>query len=193
MNHRHKQVGQVGRSPIEIGRYTYGMENILVKEWGEGARLVIGSFCSIAASITVFLGGNHRTDWITTFPFGHMYSEDLGGQDITGHPSTKGDVIIGDDVWIGHGVTVMSGVRIATGAVIAANATVVRDVGTYEIHGGNPAKLAKKRFDDPTIELLLKLRWWDLPVEDIRSVTQELSSPPTPELLESLIKRFRPD
>lgn len=87
----------------------------------------------------------------------------------------------------------MSGVRIATGAVIAANATVVRDVGAYEIHGGNPAKLEKTRFDNPTIELLLKLRWWDLSVEDIRPVTQELFSPPTPELLESLIKRFRPD
>jgi virginiamycin A acetyltransferase len=45
----------------------------------------------------------------------------------------------------------MSGVRIADGAIVASNSTVTKDVGPYEIVGGNPAKLIRKRFDDETI------------------------------------------
>lgn len=73
-----------------------------IEQFGEGAKLKIGSFCSIAEGVVVFLGGNHRADWITTFPFGHIFQEDLGGEEIVGHPMTKGDVMIGNDVWIGQ-------------------------------------------------------------------------------------------
>ena len=93
----------IGRSPITFGRFTYGYENISVFQSGEGAALKVGAFCSIAPMVTIFLGGNHRTDWISTFPFGHIFQDELGEEIIPGHPSTNGDVIIGDDVWIGTG------------------------------------------------------------------------------------------
>lgn len=69
--------------------------------------------------------------------------------------------MISNDVWIGQNVTIMPGVKIADGAIIAANATVVKDVETYTIVGGNPAKAIKKRFSDEKIELLLKIQWWN--------------------------------
>lgn len=72
------KVRKIGASSIEIGRYTYGYRDITVREWGEGANLKIGAFCSIARGVEVMLGGNHRTDWATTFPFGHIFTEDLG-------------------------------------------------------------------------------------------------------------------
>src|SRR5579871_3351215 len=122
------KIGTVGNSKVIIGRYTYGFENLSVREWSEGATLKIGSFCSLAPSITILLGGNHRKDWITTFPFGQIYQDELGGTDIDGRPLTNGDVVIGDDVWIGYGVTIMSGVTIGSGAVLAANSHVVKDV-----------------------------------------------------------------
>ncbi|WP_304170139.1 CatB-related O-acetyltransferase [Phenylobacterium aquaticum] len=174
---------------MRIGRFTYGVENVLVRQWGEGAGLEIGSFCSIASSITIFLGGNHRADWITTFPFGHIFQEELGGEGIVGHPATNGDVRIGHDVWIGHGVTIMSGVTIGDGAVIAANATVVKDVAPYQIVGGNPAKALKTRFSEEIIALLLELRWWTLPVETIREIAPELSTAPDAGRLRALIQR----
>lgn len=102
----------IGKSPISIGRFTYGFKNITVRQWGEGASLKIGAFCSLADNIQIFLGGNHRTDWITTFPFGHIYLNELNVNPNLGHPSTKGDVVIGNDVWIGSGVTIMSGITI---------------------------------------------------------------------------------
>ncbi|MEA4839135.1 MAG: CatB-related O-acetyltransferase [Rhodospirillaceae bacterium] len=184
-------IGEIGNSKIEIGRFTYGYEGIEIRQWGEGASLKIGSFCSIASSVRIFLGGNHRVDWATTFPFGHIFVNELGGEGIKGHPATRGDVVIGNDVWIGHGVTIMSGVSIGSGAVLAANATIVRDVFPYEIVGGNPAKLIRKRFDGNIIDLLMALRWWDLPVDTIRTISGDLSKCPDERRLSDFILKYR--
>ena len=116
---------QKGNSRISVGRFTYGIEGCKIYEWGEGADLKIGSFCSLAADVVFLLGGNHRLDWSTTFPFGHIFSEILGGDEIVGHPSSNGNVSVGHDVWIGRNATIMSGVHIAHGAVIAANAHII--------------------------------------------------------------------
>jgi acetyltransferase-like isoleucine patch superfamily enzyme len=181
----------IGKSPISIGRFTYGFKNLNVRQWGEGASLKIGSFCSLADNITVFLGGNHRTDWITTFPFGHIYHDELNVKPILGHPSTKGDVIIGNDVWIGSGVTIMSGLKIGDGAVLSANACVIKDVAPYTIVGGNPAKSIKQRFDNEIIELLLKLQWWDLSTQNIKNISSILSCKPTKNSIVKLISTYR--
>jgi acetyltransferase-like isoleucine patch superfamily enzyme len=183
--------GIVGKSNISLGRFSYGFENVNVRQWGEGASLKIGQFCSIADNINIFLGGNHRIDWITTFPFGHIFQEELGGQDIIGHPATKGDVTIGNDVWIGSGATILSGINIGDGAVISANATVVKNVQPYQIVAGNPATLIRKRFDDEIIELLLMLRWWDLEILEIKKITLLLSTTPNIDVINNLIKTYR--
>jgi len=82
------------------------------------------------------------------------------GKEITGHPKTKGDVIIGSDVWIGTESLILSGVTIGDGAVIGARAVVAKDVPPFSVVVGNPAKIIKKRFDDQTIEKLLDIKWW---------------------------------
>ena len=169
---------KVGASEVTVGRFTYGHERMKVRQWGEGAGLTIGSFCSIAIGLTVILGGNHRVDWATTFPFGHIFQNELGGAEIEGHPQTAGDVIIGDDVWIGQNVTILSGVTISSGAVVAANSTVIKDIGPYEIWGGNPARRLRDRFAPEVAKALLDLRWWDLPVETIREIAPLLSQTP---------------
>jgi acetyltransferase-like isoleucine patch superfamily enzyme len=94
-----------------IGEFTYGVPQIF--DWQEGARLIIGKFCSIADNVKIFLGGEHRTDWITTFPFSAKEFNDLfpEAKKIKGHPKTKGDVIIGNDVWIGYDAIILSGVK----------------------------------------------------------------------------------
>ena len=168
----------VGKSRVEIGRFTYGFETAEILQWGEGACLRIGSFCSLAQGLRVFLGGNHRIDWATTFPFGHIFNETLGGQGIQGHPKSNGDVTIGNDVWLGSAVTILSGVSIADGAVIAANATVDRSVGPYEVWGGNPARFIKARFPNDVKAALLALRWWDCEVDLIRQIAPLLSRSP---------------
>lgn len=80
---------------------------------------------------------------------------------------SKGDTVIGNDVWIGNSATIMPGVKIGHGAIIGTNSLVTKDVEPYTIVGGNPARLIRKRFDEGSIEFLLKLNWWDWPVEKI--------------------------
>ena len=182
----------VGASVVEVGRFTYGLEGLKVKEWGEGASLKIGAFCSLAEGVKVFLGGNHRLDWISTYPFGHIYQDLLVPGLDPGHPSSNGDVVVGNCVWLGSNVTIMSGVKIGDGAVIAANSTVTKDVGNYEIFGGNPAKLIRPRFDKATIDQLVKLSWWELDLENIKGIAQVLCSTPDSEKLQALLDEFRP-
>jgi len=62
----------------------------------------------------------------------------------------------------------MPGVTIGDGAIIGTKAVVTKDVAPYEIVGGNPAKVIRKRFDDETIDFLLQLQWWDWPIEKIK-------------------------
>lgn len=183
-----RQESIVGNSKVTVDRFTYGMQHVSIRQWDEGAALTIGSFCSISSSITIFLGGNHRTDWVTTFPFGHIFSEELGGEGIQGHPATRGDVTIGSDVWIGHGSTILSGVHVGNGAVLAAHSTVVRDVAPYEIVGGNPAQHMRFRFEPRVRELLLALKWWDWPTETIRQRAPLLCAEPDTALLEEWIR-----
>jgi len=78
----------------------------------------------------------------------HIHQNIFNNYNGEGHPSTKGDVIIGNDVWIGDGV------------VIANNSHVVKNIEPYSLIGGNPAKLIKYRFTKEQIDKLLKNKWW---------------------------------
>jgi acetyltransferase-like isoleucine patch superfamily enzyme len=143
---------------MSFGKYSYGKPII---HWqNKEAKLFVGNFCSIADNCNILLGGNHRTDWVTTYPFGHIHKNVFKNFKGNGHPSTKGNVIIGNDVWIGRNVTIMSGVTIGDGAVIANNSHVVKNVEPYSITGGNPAKFIKNRFTEQQIAKLLEIKWW---------------------------------
>ena len=144
---------------MSFGKYTYG-KPILHWEHNHPTKLTVGNFCSIAGNVHIYLGGNHRIDWVTTYPFGHTSLERFNKFNGAGHPSTKGDVVIGNDVWIADNVTIMSGVTIGDGAVIACNSHVFKDVEPYSLVGGNPAKLIKYRFTREQIEKLLEMKWW---------------------------------
>lgn len=161
---------------FEIGEYSYGAPLVAFPQ----AKLKIGKFCSISWDVTIFLGGNHRVDWISTYHFPHSWAGLTGAfpnaSKITDYLTTRGDVTIGNDVWIGSNVLIMSGVSIGDGAVIAAGSVVTGDVGPYEIVGGNPARTIKKRFGDDVISLLEEVRWWDWPIEKINEHVEILCS-----------------
>ncbi len=141
----------------DIGRHSYG--NPEIRTWKEGSTLKIGAFCSIAKGVKIFLGGEHRIDWATTYPFPALWD---CARNISGHPRTKGDVTIGNDVWIGTESIIMSGVTIGDGAVVGARSVITKDLDPYAIWAGNPACFIKKRFPEIIIEELLQLKWWSL-------------------------------
>jgi virginiamycin A acetyltransferase len=170
-----------------IGAYSYGDPTIFFPQ--SGARLSIGTFCSIANDVRLMLGGEHRVDWVTTYPFMRMFDE---ARHFRGHPKTKGDIQIGSDVWIGRSATVLSGVTIGHGAVVAAASVVVKDVPPYAIVGGNPAKLIRYRFSELQIAELLATQWWTWPIERIKQAMPLLLSPEINEFL-ALARRVAGD
>ena len=56
---------------------------------------------------------------------------------------SKGDVEIGENVWIGENACILSGVHIGKGCIIAANAVVTKDVPSFRLVAGVPAKVIK--------------------------------------------------
>ncbi|MBW7869304.1 MAG: acyltransferase [Brumimicrobium sp.] len=51
---------------------------------------------------------------------------------------------IGNNVWIGMNSIILKGVTIGDGAVIAAGSVVTKDVPSYTLVGGVPAKIIKE-------------------------------------------------
>jgi acetyltransferase-like isoleucine patch superfamily enzyme len=152
-----------------FGRFTYGSPRIL-KYPGDQNKVIVGSFCSIANSVTIFVGGNHNVRNVSTFPLLSKLEIDENV------PLSNGDVVIGSDVWLGYGCTILSGVNIEHGAVVGAMAVVTKDVPPYGIVVGNPARLVRKRFSDDQIQRLLKIAWWDWPISKIKHNAHLLNS-----------------
>lgn len=74
-------------------------------------------------------------------------------------------VTIGNDCWIGQRAILIGGITIGDGAVVMAGAVVTKDVPPYAMVGGVPAKIIKYRYDEETIDFLLKAQWWNRPIE----------------------------
>ena len=153
-----------------VGRYSYLGQGMAFGD------VQIGRYCSIASGFAI-ISGDHPLSYLTTHPF--TYSNELYGdaeeyRDIDfkkrqqpAEPSEP--LVIGHDVWIGHRVIILGKVHsIGNGAVIGAGAVVTRDVPPYAVVGGNPARILKYRFDESTIRKLEELKWWDLPLPQIK-------------------------
>jgi virginiamycin A acetyltransferase len=169
----------ITRKNIEVGNYTYFCDlngnpqdfetkNMLYHYDSLGDKLIIGKFCQIASNVMFLMNGMfHNQKNFTAFPFG-IFSKAIAECFCTPnfYPN-KGDTVVGNDVWIGYNVTIMAGVTIGDGAIIGTNSHVTKDVEPYTIVGGNPAKPVRKRFDDDTISILEKVRWWNWDIEKI--------------------------
>ncbi len=170
----------VTKPNIIVGEFTYfsdeDFESHVTHHYDfNGDKLIIGKFCQIAAGVNFIMNGaNHQMNAVSTFPFYIFNGWRQEVPPISEMP-LKGDTVVGNDVWIGQNATILPGVNIGDGAIIGANSTVGSDVEPYAIVVGNPARFIRKRFDDELIEILEKVKWWDLPAEEINELIPILS------------------
>lgn len=158
----------------KIGAFSYIRGGVI--QWCES----IGRYCSIAEGVRIGESA-HPVDFLTTSPLtydgfhfdwfdemqeaykGKRYSSELVNTIKGANTPTS----IGNDVWIGSNVTIMAGVKVGDGAVIGAGAVVTKDISPYEIVGGIPAKIIRRRFDEETVNDLLDLQWWQYSAKDL--------------------------
>lgn len=120
-------------SDLKAGAFSYVGTNSIIYP-----KVEIGAYTMIANNVKI-IGGDH------TF-------------DVAGKPMIFCDrgVInktkIGKDVWIGANSIILCGVEIGNGAIIAAGSVVTKNINPYEIVGGVPCKLIRKRFNEKEIE-----------------------------------------
>ncbi len=148
----------------EIGAFTYTGLNTIVNF------AKIGRFCSIARNVDIG-GFDHDYSHITTLPL-FRYNQMCGGGGkilIPLDAEIRPEYChIGNDVWIAAGAQILHKANIGDGAIIGAGAVVSSDIEPYSIAVGIPAKIIKYRFDKKYIDELLKMQWWNWPLDIIK-------------------------
>ncbi len=136
----------------------------------------IGRYCSIANEVIIG-GDEHPMDWLSTSPVFQNVKHSGPTKKFARHdlPPIK-RTTIGNDVWIGDRVIIKQGVTVGDGAVIGAGAVVTKDVPSYAVVAGVPAKLIKYRFDEDTIAALLASKWWEIPEEELEKVLDKITN-----------------
>lgn len=101
--------------------------------YGAGS-ITISDNCRIATGV-VFAAFNHG--------IGDLHKP------IRQQPITAEGILVEEDVWIGALAVITDGVTIGAGSVVGAGSIVTRDVPPLSIVGGNPARLIRRRGEEP--------------------------------------------
>lgn len=166
----------------KIGAYSYTGPNDMIMH------SQIGKFCSISWGITIG-PGNHNYNRISSHDFLYNNFYNIKDKNNDDEYDRFGDeCIIGNDVWIGANSTILRGVEISDGAVIGANTIVTKDIPPYAIVFGNPAKIVKYRFNETTIDKLLKIKWWNFPINKIKEKYSAFCNKNIDEAIDNLMK-----
>ncbi|MFW7343409.1 CatB-related O-acetyltransferase [Pollutimonas sp. H1-120] len=136
----------------------------------------IGHFTSIASGVIIG-GARHPMEWVSMSPAFYSgrdsikakFSEHL----LTPPPKT----IIGHDVWIGRSAIILAGANVGNGAVVGAGAVVTKDVPSYAIVAGNPARLIRYRFNSDIAQALNTIEWWNYPEAELRKLSKYIKEP----------------
>jgi virginiamycin A acetyltransferase len=175
-----------GTGPTEVGAYSYYSDfddptrffsrNVRYHFPFSDERLVVGRYCALAHGASLIMASaNHVLDGLSTYPFPIMGGAWAEALPLAEMPfPRKGDTVIGNDVWLGYECLILPGVNVGHGAIVGARAVVHEPVPPYAVVVGNPARVARIRFDGRTVDRLLALAWWDWPVEHVTAAVPAL-------------------
>lgn len=111
-----------------------------------GNNVCVQSDCHISAIDSVEIGDDVLIAsfvYISDHQHGLRDYSDVKTAPIKRMLSSKGSIKIGDKVWIGEKVVVLPGVTIGECSIVGAGSVVTKDIPSYSIACGNPAKVIK--------------------------------------------------
>ena len=153
-----------------MGLYSYG--SCFAEDFNVGGKVEIGRYCSFASNIHYY-GANHPVEYASCSPY--FYNKSFGYQvrDVK-----REELQIGNDVWIGANVIITKNCcNIGNGAIIGAGSIVTKDIPEYAIVVGNPARVIRYRFDEETIALLEKSKWWEVSPDRLMEFYDVIDNP----------------
>jgi len=126
---------------IEAGRPKSRAKSLII-----GNSVQINDRCHIAAIDSVSIGDNvliASNVFITDHDHGDTSLDSLILAPAH-RPLTSSPVVVENNVWIGQNVVILKGVTIGESSIIAAGAVVTRNVPSFSIVAGVPAKILKQ-------------------------------------------------
>ncbi len=120
--------------------------NLYTPEIAIGSDCWIGDYFNISSINRITIGDNVLMGrWVTILDNGHGRSthDEMKISPLIRDLYSKSSIEIGDRVWIGDKVTILSGVRIGEGSIVGSNAVVTKDIPSYSIVAGVPAKVIR--------------------------------------------------
>jgi acetyltransferase-like isoleucine patch superfamily enzyme len=114
---------------VQIGKNCLIRDNCVIASTSPG-KITIGDF-TILAPDCYLRNSDHGFESINT--------------PIRFQQKLVSDISIGEDCWLAHGVKVLKGVIIGNGCVIGAGSVVTKDIPSYSLAIGAPAKVIKRR------------------------------------------------
>lgn len=140
-NHRNVIVG----NNVAIG------SNSIIAAYHEGAielgdNVNIGEYTHITCINSIHIGSGVLTGrfvTITDNSHGRIVLEDIVREPWRRDLISSGPVFVGKNVWLGDKVTVLPNVTIGEGTIIGANSVVTKDIPSFCVAAGSPAKVIK--------------------------------------------------
>lgn len=138
----------ISESQIIIGDNTLISSFVMLRTYG--GTIKIGNSCFVNSFTTMYGHGDLTIGngvligpQVTIIPANYGF-KDRDTPFRLQTPSMKG-ITIEDNVWIGAGVTVLDGCIVGEGSIIGAGAVVTKNVESYSIVAGVPAKVIGRR------------------------------------------------
>jgi acetyltransferase-like isoleucine patch superfamily enzyme len=147
--------------------FTYGEHCTTGLDGNNNPEVTIGNFTRIGKG-TIFYGNSdypsvNHPELVCNYAFaqheGIQSFPDMG---------SKGPIKVGNDVWIGNDCQILSGVTIGDGSIIGVSTVVSKSIPPYAVAVGSPIVIKRFRFPQETIDKLLKIKWWNWSIEQIR-------------------------
>lgn len=145
-----------GLQYIEIGDGCTFDADLQLTAWPCGCKsplISIGNNClirygsHITAMNKIVIGNNLLTGTnvlITDNSHGTLEASELKLPPTERPLHSKGEVHIGNNVWLGNNVCIMPGVTIGDGVIVGANSIVTKNIPSYALAVGAPAKIVKQ-------------------------------------------------